>query len=73
MKGKKSYLIGDYVTKMEALALLNCNITELAEKLDISTQAISQWPEDRVPLARQYQILDLAHGVTPLFQNVESA
>ena len=41
------------MTKSEALNLLECNVTELAEKLGISTQAISQWSEERIPLARE--------------------
>ncbi|WP_312057419.1 Cro/CI family transcriptional regulator [Acinetobacter courvalinii] len=55
------------MTKIEALTLLNCSVTELAHKLDISTQAISQWDEERIPLARQYQVLDLARGLEPLY------
>lgn len=35
------------MTKTEALALLECGVTELANKLSISTQAISQWPEEK--------------------------
>ncbi|WP_202740592.1 hypothetical protein [Acinetobacter sp. 'aerobic (ED)'] len=58
------------MTKTEALALLKCNITELACKLSISTQAISQWPEEKIPLAREYQILDLAKGNNPLKNKV---
>lgn len=54
------------MTKAEALALLKCGITELAYKLSISTQAISQWPEEKIPLAREYQIRDLAEGKEPL-------
>ncbi|MDX7904115.1 Cro/CI family transcriptional regulator [Acinetobacter baumannii] len=54
------------MTKTEALALLECGVTELAYKLSISTQAISQWPEEKIPLAREYQIRDLAEGKEPL-------
>ncbi|MEN8411089.1 Cro/CI family transcriptional regulator [Acinetobacter bereziniae] len=54
------------MTKTEALALLKCSVTDLAYKLDISTQAISQWHEEKIPLAREYQILDLAEGNEPL-------
>ncbi|MCW3176940.1 MULTISPECIES: Cro/CI family transcriptional regulator [Gammaproteobacteria] len=54
------------MTKTEALALLECSITELAYKLSISTQAISQWPEEKIPLAREYQIRDLVEGNEPL-------
>ncbi|ODL95709.1 Cro/CI family transcriptional regulator [Acinetobacter pittii] len=58
------------MTKTEALALLECGVTELAYKLSISTQAISQWPEDKIPLAREYQIRDLAEGKEPLKNKV---
>ncbi|MDC4314359.1 Cro/CI family transcriptional regulator [Acinetobacter baumannii] len=58
------------MTKAEALALLECGITELAYKLSISTQAISQWPEEKIPLAREYQIRDLAEGKEPLKNKV---
>ncbi|MDC5529349.1 Cro/CI family transcriptional regulator [Acinetobacter baumannii] len=58
------------MTKTEALALLECGVTELANKLSISTQAISQWPEEKIPLAREYQIRDLAGGKEPLKNKV---
>ncbi|HAV5920979.1 Cro/CI family transcriptional regulator [Acinetobacter baumannii] len=58
------------MTKTEALALLDCGVTELAYKLSISTQAISQWPEEKIPLAREYQIRDLAEGKEPLKNKV---
>ncbi|MFX6709085.1 Cro/CI family transcriptional regulator [Acinetobacter baumannii] len=58
------------MTKTEALALLECGVTELAYKLSISTQAISQWPEEKIPLAREYQIRDLAEGKVPLKHKV---
>ncbi|OJU95090.1 Cro/CI family transcriptional regulator [uncultured Acinetobacter sp.] len=54
------------MTKSEALTLLNCSVTQLAEKLDISHNAISQWDEKRIPLAREYQIRDLAKGKEPI-------
>lgn len=59
------------MTKTEALALLECSVTELACKLNISTQAISQWPDEKIPLAREYQIRDLAEGKEPLTNKVE--
>ena len=52
--------------KQEALELLNCNVTDLAMKLGISSQAISQWPENKIPLVREYQIRDLVKGQSPL-------
>lgn len=54
------------MTKSEALQLLNCSVTQLAEKLEITHNAISQWPENKIPLAREYQIRDLAKGVEPI-------
>lgn len=54
------------MTKQEALELLKCNVTDLALKLEISTQAISQWHESKIPLVREYQILDLANGKKPI-------
>lgn len=54
------------MTKTEALALVNCSIKELANKLNISHNAISQWKEERIPLAREYQIRDLAKGINPI-------
>lgn len=61
------------MTKSEALNLLKCNVTELAEKLGISTQAISQWSEECIPLAREYQIRDLSKGHVPLVRGIPSA
>ncbi|MCK4088293.1 hypothetical protein HCY58_14725 [Acinetobacter radioresistens] len=60
------------MTKTEALTLLDCSITQLAEKLEITHNAISQWPEDRIPLAREYQILDLANGKQPIKHDKEA-
>ncbi|WP_151956088.1 Cro/CI family transcriptional regulator [Acinetobacter guillouiae] len=54
------------MTKTDALKLLDCTITQLAEKLGISHNAISQWPENKIPLAREYQIRDLANGKEPI-------
>lgn len=54
------------MTKQEALKILNCTVTDLAAKLEVSSQAISQWSEHKIPLAREYQIRDLAKGKTPI-------
>lgn len=61
------------MTKLEALSSLNCTITQLAEKLGITHNAISQWNENQIPLAREYQIRDLANGHQPIKRNIEVA
>ncbi|ENX02584.1 hypothetical protein F900_01030 [Acinetobacter modestus] len=58
------------MTKSEALNLLKCSVTQLAVKLGISHNAISQWDEEKIPLAREYQIKDLASGREPLKRSV---
>lgn len=58
------------MTKSDALQLLNCTVTQLAEKLGISHNAVSQWPAEKIPLAREYQIRDLAKGKKPLNRDV---
>ncbi|MDN5486950.1 MULTISPECIES: Cro/CI family transcriptional regulator [Acinetobacter] len=54
------------MTKTEALSLVKMSVTELADKLGITHNAISGWDEERIPLAREYQILDLAKGNEPI-------
>lgn len=54
------------MTKQEALDLLGVGVKGLAEKLNISHAAVSQWPDEKIPLAREYQIRDLAQGKEPL-------
>lgn len=54
------------MTKQEALALLRVNGVELASLLGIEPSAVYQWPDKKIPLAREYQIRDLAAGKTPL-------
>lgn len=60
------------MTKQEALKLLNCNVSDLALKLEISSQAISQWPETKIPLMREYQIRDLAKGQIPIKRSTQN-
>lgn len=54
------------MTRQEAYELLGVNGVELAALLDIEPSAVYQWPEHKIPLAREYQIRDLANGKTPL-------
>ena len=61
------------MTKSEALTLLDCTVTQLAAKLGITHNAISQWPEERIPLAREYQIRDLSKGKKPIKRKPEAA
>ncbi|RZG63612.1 hypothetical protein EXE25_19050 [Acinetobacter bouvetii] len=57
------------MTKQEALALLGVNGVELAGLLGIEPSAVYQWPEKKIPLAREYQIRDLANGKQPIKHN----
>ncbi len=61
------------MTKSEALKLLDCSITQLAGRLGISHNAISQWDESKIPVAREYQIRDLAAGRKPIKRNKKVA
>lgn len=61
------------MTKSEALQLLDCSVTQLAEQLGITHNAISQWDENKIPLAREYQIRDLANGKQPIKRSKEVA
>lgn len=61
------------MTKSEALTLLDCTVTQLAAKLGITHNAISQWPEERIPLVREYQIRDLLKGKKPIKHKPEAA
>lgn len=54
------------MTKQEAYELLGVNGVELAKLLGIEPSAVYQWPETKIPLAREYQIKDLAEGKEPL-------
>lgn len=61
------------MTKQEAFKLLGVNGVELAGLLGIAPSAIYQWPERKIPLAREYQIRDLASGKEPIKRNAASA
>lgn len=57
------------MTKQEAFNLLKVNGVQLADLLGIKPSAVYQWPEDKIPLAREYQIKDLAAGRKPIKKN----
>lgn len=57
------------MTKQEAFNLLKVNGVQLADLLGIKPAAVYQWPEDKIPLAREYQIKDLAAGREPIKKN----
>ncbi len=61
------------MTKQEAFKLLGVNGVELAGMLGIAPSAIYQWPEQKIPLAREYQIRDLAGGKEPLKRTTATA
>ena len=54
------------MTKQEAFNLLKVNGVQLADLLGIKPAAVYQWPQDKIPLAREYQIKDLAAGREPI-------
>lgn len=54
------------MTKQEAYKLLGVNGVELAGLLGIEPSAVYQWPDKKIPLAREYQIRDLVEGKEPL-------
>ncbi|QOW47259.1 MULTISPECIES: ribonuclease D [Acinetobacter] len=55
------------MTRQEAIKLLNCSYSELAEKLGITTAAVARWGDDvHIPSFREYQIRELATGRKPL-------
>ena len=58
--------------KSEALELLQCTVPELANLLQISTEAIYKWGDRENPIAREYQIKDVAAGRKPLHKVARS-
>ena len=61
------------MTKQEAYKLLGVNGVELAGLLGIEPSAVYQWPNNKIPLAREYQIRDLAAGKQPIKHTKEVA
>lgn len=61
------------MTKQEAYKLLGVNGVGLAKLLGIEPPAVYQWPKDKIPLAREYQIRDLASGKEPIKRSAATA
>lgn len=61
------------MTKQEAFDLLGVNGKELADMLEIEPSAVYQWASKKIPLAREYQIRDLANGIPPIRHSKEVA
>ncbi|WP_336957507.1 Cro/CI family transcriptional regulator [Acinetobacter johnsonii] len=48
------------MTRDEAIELLGCNLSELADSLGITTAAVARWNKEKIPRLREYQIRDIA-------------
>ena len=48
------------MTRHEAIELLGCNLSELADSLGITTAAVARWNKEQIPQLREYQIRDIA-------------
>lgn len=57
------------MTRREALALVGLSVAELANELGITPNAIYLWNSEKIPLGREYQILDLAQGKKPILKD----
>ncbi|BBT50014.1 MULTISPECIES: ribonuclease D [Acinetobacter] len=53
------------MTRDDAIKLLNCTYSELADKLELSTAAVARWANRELPYDREYEILELAAGRIP--------
>lgn len=53
------------MTRDEAIQLLNCSLSELALRLNITTAAVAKWDKEQIPPLREYQVRELAVGRTP--------
>ncbi|MCB2301720.1 Cro/CI family transcriptional regulator, partial [Acinetobacter baumannii] len=56
-----------------AYELLGVNGVGLAKLLGIEPPAVYQWPNEKIPLAREYQIRDLANGKEPIKRTTSNA
>nr|WP_279052993.1 ribonuclease D [Acinetobacter tandoii] len=48
------------MTRDEAIQLLNCSLSELADSLGITTAAVAKWNKDKIPRLREFEIRDIA-------------
>jgi len=48
------------MTRDEAIQLLDCSLSELADLLGITTAAVAKWNKDHIPPLREYQVKELA-------------
>ena len=48
------------MTRDEAIELLGCNLSVLADSLGITTAAVARWNKEQIPQLREYQIRDIA-------------
>ncbi|HJE54691.1 Cro/CI family transcriptional regulator [Acinetobacter sp.] len=53
------------MTRDEAIQLLDCSLSELADRLGITTAAVAKWNKQQIPRLREYEIRALAEGRTP--------
>lgn len=59
------------MTRDEAIKLLDCQLCEMAGKLQITTAAVAKWNKNKIPAFREYQIKELAAGRTPIGLSAE--
>lgn len=62
------------MTVEHATELLGCSRQGLADALGVSKVAVSQWHKrGSIPLAREYQVRDIASGKEPIKRMAEAA
>jgi len=59
------------MTRSDAIKYFG-GISELAKALDITYEAVRQWPENGIPMLRQYQIQDLSGGQLQVSEKMAS-